>query len=78
MSWWISRQKQAAIEMSGSAVKVPPVWDKIEAIQEMKNKTVDKWNNRFTCAENATFIHEVFSEVVKRRCLGEKDRITFS
>ena len=31
--------KQAAIDMSGSDVKVPPVWDKREAFQEMKYKT---------------------------------------
>ena len=70
--------KQAAIEMSGSDVKVPLVWDKREAFQEMKNKTVEKWNKRFACAENESFIHEVFSEVGKRRCWGEKDRMTFS
>ena len=40
----------------------------------MKNKTVEKWNKRFTCAEKESFIHEVFSEVGKRRCWGEKDR----
>ena len=51
--------KQAAIEMSGSDVIVPPVWDKREAFQEMKNKTVEKWNKRFACAENESFIHEV-------------------
>ena len=33
--------KQAAIEMSGSDVNVPPVWDKREAFQEMKNTTVE-------------------------------------
>ena len=38
--------KPAAIEMSGSDVKVPPVWDKREAFQEMKNKTVEKWKKR--------------------------------
>ena len=38
--------KQTAIEMSGSDVKVPPVWDKREAFQEMKNKTVEKWNKK--------------------------------
>ena len=70
--------KQAAIEMSGSDVKVPPVWDKREAFQEMKNKTVEKWNNRFACAENESFIHEVFAEVGKRRCWGERDIRTFS
>ena len=33
--------KQAAMEMSGSDVKFSPVWDKREAFQEMKNKTVE-------------------------------------
>ena len=70
--------KQAAIEMSGSDVNVPPVWDKREAFQEMKNKTVEKWNKIFACAENESFIREVFSEVGKKRCGGEKDRMTFS
>ena len=59
--------------MSGSDVNVPQV----EAFQEMKNKTVEKWNKRFTCAEKELFIYEVFSEVGKRRCWGEKDRMTF-
>ena len=70
--------KQAAIKMSGSDMKVLPVWDKREAFQEMTKKTVDKWNNRFTCQENETFIPEVFSEVGKRICWGEKDITTSS
>ena len=44
--------KQAAIEMSGLDVKVPPVWDKREAFQGMKNRTVKKWNKRFACAKS--------------------------
>ena len=44
----------------------------------MKNKTVEKWNKRFACAKNESFIHEVFAEVGKRRCWGERDRRTFS
>ena len=38
----------------------------------MKNKTVEKWNKRFTCEEKESFIHEVFSEVGKRRCWEER------
>ena len=44
----------------------------------MKNKTVEKWNKRFACAKNKSFIHEVLSGVGKRRCWGRKDRMTFS
>ena len=63
--------KQAAIEMSGSDVNVPPVWDKREAFQEMKSKTMEKWNKRFACAENELSFMRCFQRW-GREDVGEK------
>ena len=38
---------------------------------------ITKWNHKFSCSETASSIQEVFSEVGKRSCYGERDRPKF-
>ena len=68
--------KEAASEMSKLDVTVEPIFDKKEAVTEIKKQMITKWNLKFSCSETASNIQDVFSEVGKRSC--ERDRPTFS
>ena len=70
--------KKAASEMSKPDVTVEPIFDKKEAVTEIKTQMITKWNLKFPCSETASSIQDVFSEVGKRSCYGERDRPTFS
>ena len=70
--------KEAASEMSKSDITVEPIFDKKEAVTEIKKQMITKWNLKFSCSETASNIQDVFSEFGKRSCYGERDRPTFS
>ena len=70
--------KEAASEMSKPDVTVEPIFDKKEAVTEIKKQMITKWNLKCSCWETASSIQDVFSEVGKRSCYGELDRTTFS
>ena len=70
--------KEAASEMSKPDVTVEPIFDKKEAVTEIKKQMITKWNLKFSCLETASSIQDVFTEVGKRSCYGEWDRPTFS
>ena len=70
--------KEAASEMSKPDVTVEPIFDKKEAVTEIKKQMITKWNLKFSCFETASSIQDVFSAVGKRSCYGEWDRPTFS
>ena len=58
--------------MSKPDIPIEPVFDKKEAVTEIKMTT--KWNLKFSCSENSY----TFSEVRKRNCYGGWNRPTFS
>ena len=70
--------KEAASEMSKPDVSIEPVFDKTEAVSEIKKQMTSKWNLKFSCSENSNNIQDIFSEVGKRNCYGEWDRPAFS
>ena len=70
--------KEAASEMSKPDVTVEPIFDKKEAVTEIKKQMINKWNLKFSCSETASSIQDVFTEVGKRSCYGEWDRPTIS
>ena len=69
-------------EMTLRVIKETKRYDRTDGQRENSipptNKVCGGYNKRFACAEKELFIHEVFSEVGKRRCWGEKDKNTFS
>ena len=70
--------KEAASEMSKPDISIEPVFDKTEAVSEIKKQMTSKWNLKFSCSENSNNIQDIFSEVGKRNCYGEWDRPAFS
>ena len=52
--------------------------DKREAVNELKRQVKEKWQRKFDLMEKAEKIQEIFTDVGKRNCYGEGDRITFS
>ena len=69
--------KEAASEKSKPDVTVEPIFDKKEAVTEIKKQMITKWNLTLSCSETASSIPDVFSEVGKRSCYGKQDRPTF-
>ena len=61
--------------MTTPDVTVEPIFNKKEAVTEIKKQKKTKWNLQFSCSETA---HKMFSEVEKRRGYGEWDKPTFS
>ena len=39
---------------------------------------VTKWNRKYACSETVSSIQDIFYEVGKRNCYGERDRPTFA
>ena len=70
--------KEAAREMSAPDIPILPILDKKEAVSELKKQMAEKWQRKYTCSEHSNHIQEIFTEVGKRNCYGEKDRGTFS
>ena len=70
--------KEVARELSAPDIPILPILDKKEAVSELKKQMAEKWQRKFTCSENSSHIQEIFTEVGKRNCYGEKDRGTFS
>ena len=70
--------KEAAREMSAPDIPILPILDKKEAVSELKKQMAEKWQRKYTCSEHSSHIQEIFTEVGKRNCYGEKDRGTFS
>ena len=52
--------------------------DKKEAVSELKRQVKEKWQRKFDLTEKAEKIQEIYTEVGKRNCYGEGDRLTFS
>ena len=70
--------KETAREMSAPDIPIVPILDKKEAVSELKKQMAEKWQRKYTCSEHSSHIQEIFTEVGKRNCYGEKDRGTFS
>ena len=69
--------KEAAAEVSGND-DIPIEMDKKESVSELKRQVKEKWRRKFDLMEKAEKIQEIFTDVGKRNCYGEGDRITFS
>ena len=70
---------EAAEEMSGLDVQILPVlFDKKEAVMELKKEMLNKWKLKYSCSEKTTSIQDIYTEVGKRNCHGEEDRGTFA
>ena len=69
--------KEAAAEVSGKD-DIPIEMDKKEAVSELKRQVKEKWQRKFDLTEKAEKIQEIYTEVGKRNCYGEGDRLTFS
>ena len=52
--------------------------DKKEAVTEINKQMVTKWNRKYACSEKDSSIQDIFYEVGKRNCYGERDRPTFA
>ena len=61
--------------MTAPDVTVEPIFDKKEAVTEIKKQMKTKWHLKSSCSETA---QKMFSEVEKRRGFGEWDKTTFS
>ena len=70
--------KAGAKEMVGNTEQVGMAMDKREANAEIKRQIAEKWKLKFSLSENMERIQEIFVEVGKRDCYGEKDRASFS
>ena len=70
--------KEAASEMYKPDIPVEPIFDKKEAVTEIKKQMVTKWNRKYACSETVSSIQDIFYEVGKRNCYGERDRPTFA
>ena len=70
--------KEAARERSAPDIPILPILDKKEAVSELKKQMAEKWHRKYTCSEHSSHIQEIFTELGKRNCYGEKDRGTFS
>ena len=70
--------KEAASEMCKPDIPVEPIFDKKEAVTEIKKQMVTKWNRKYACSETVSSIQDIFYEVGKRNCYGERDRQTFA
>ena len=70
--------KEAASEMCKPDIPVEPIFDKKEAVTEIKKQMVTKWNRKYACSETVSSIQDIFYEVRKRNCYGERDRPTFA
>ena len=70
--------KEAASEMCKPDIPVEPIFDKKEAVTEIKKQMVTKWNRKYACSETVSSIQDIFYEVGKRNCYGERDRPTFA
>ena len=70
--------KGAASEMCKPDIPVEPIFDKKEAVTEIKKQMVTKWNRKYACSETVSSIQDIFYEVRKRNCYGERDRPTFA
>ena len=62
--------------MSKPDLSVEPIFDKKEAITEIIKKTTE-WNLKFTFSKKVSSLQDIFSEVGKINCYGERDRPTF-
>ena len=51
--------------MSKPDVIVEPIFDKREAVTEIKKQMITKWNLKLSCSETASSIQDVFPEVGK-------------
>ena len=47
-------------------------------VSELKKQMAEQWQRKLTCSEHSSHIQEIYAEVGKRNCYGEKDRGTFS
>ena len=72
--------KEAANEMSPHLENkdLPVIFDKKEAVAEIKKNVKVKWKRKFELSEKVDNIQEVFTEVGCRNCFGEEDRESFS
>ena len=70
--------KEAASEMSKPDITVEPIFHKNEAVTEIKKQMITKWKLKVSCFETASSMQDVFSEIGKRSCYGERDRPSFS
>ena len=52
--------------------------DKKDAVSELKRQVKEKLQRKFDLTEKAEKMQEIFTEVGKRNCYGERDRLTFS
>ena len=52
--------------------------DKKEAVSELKRQIKEKWQRKVHLIEKAEKIQETFTEVGKRNCYGEGDKLTLS
>ena len=57
---------------------LPVIFDKKEAVAEIKKNVKVKWKRKFELSEKVDNIQEVFTEVGCRNCFGEEDRESFS
>ena len=57
---------------------IPIEVDKTEAFSELKRQFKEQWQRKFDLTEKAEKIQEIFTNVGKRNCYGEGERLTFS
>ena len=57
---------------------LPVIFDKKEAVAEIKKNVKVKWKRKFELSEKVDNIQEVFTEVGCRNCFGEEERESFS
>ena len=70
--------KEATRRLSAPDIPILPIFDKKDAVSELKKQMSEKWQRKYTCSEHNSHIQEIFTEVGKQNCNGEKDRGTFS
>ena len=69
--------KEAASDMSKPDANVESIFNKKEAVTEIKNQLITKWNLKISCSEAASSIQNMVSEIGKRSCYSEWDIPTF-